>query len=126
MMRLFSTCIAAASLFATSTAQAQQTIRKTPTAREVKQAVEHLADLAIGDGEADFVARKVVAYLKAHRLDDDEASELGLTLAAASDDQAQLCVYYFSHDSGGTPAPWITWCCSGKMQRVSCLRITCR
>ncbi|MBX0289873.1 hypothetical protein K3G63_05450 [Hymenobacter sp. HSC-4F20] len=105
MTRLFTVCAVVGGLLA-SPAQAQQTARKTPTASEVKKAVEHLASLPHGEGDngeaVGYVARKVVAYLKAHRLDDDQANELGLTIWAASDDQAQLCVYYFSHDSGGT------------------------
>ncbi|WP_426491842.1 hypothetical protein [Hymenobacter sp. 102] len=86
------------------TGQAQTRVSHPPTASEVKKAVEHLASLTGegDDGRAEGVARKVVAYLKAHRPDEDEASELGLTLDTALDDQAQLSVYSFSHESGGT------------------------
>lgn len=104
MIPLLPACLAAALLLAHGTTQAQQTTRKTPTASEVKKAVQHLASLRGegDDGRAEDVARKVVAYLKAHRPDEDEASELGLTLDTASDDQAQLSVYSFAHESGGT------------------------
>jgi hypothetical protein len=92
----------AGGLLLASAVQAQTPARKVPTAVEVKRAVEHLGSLRRGDGWAEDVARKVVAYLKAHRPDEDEASEIGLTLDTASDDQAQLSVYSFAHESGGT------------------------
>ncbi|MCA8830032.1 hypothetical protein [Hymenobacter pini] len=102
----FSGLLVAAGLFSFLTGQAQPAVRRPPTASEVKKAVEHLANLPNGEGDngeaVGYVARKLVAYLRTHRLDDLQASRLGITLGAASDDQAQLSVYSFTHDSGGT------------------------
>ncbi|RPD48692.1 hypothetical protein DNI29_08760 [Hymenobacter sediminis] len=86
--------------------QAQTPARKAPTALEVINAVAHLASFHQGeadDGEmAVRVGRKVVAYLKAHKLSASEAGKLGLTLGPVSRDAAQLRVCSFSHESGGT------------------------
>lgn len=67
-------------------------------------AVGHLAKTTLGEGDdpdlTEDVAKKVVSYLKAHRLNAAEANKLGLILAASSRDQVR--VYSFSQHSGGT------------------------